>query len=463
MLKSLSDENYTFLLIALAVLVRVTAFVGLNGGYDDIAYANIAWQIAHGVFSWTDSIDHYGSRYMVILPAALSYKFFGFGDYSSALFPFLCSIAQPVMLWKILIGMNLSREGRWAALFLAIFPVNVIYGTMLYPNEITACLVTAAALMFLKQKNSHLFTSGVFLALAALTYAPSIVLASVFILYRGAHPGDRRKLAVSWCAGFAAVIAAEMLFSYLLTGQWFWHVKSLYNAMEAFKNFTEYSLWIYPKAMFAGNLYGLSLFGMYYPLTMAAIALITVRGELEKILFPLSWLAILFAVHEFGSKSLIRFDEIYKQLRFLTVLSAPACWILGHAAGILWREHRRKTVLSACFLLFATSITGVHCMRRYRINGMTQWKEAAAFLESVPELPLWTDAHADSLKLNTLMERNRLCSYYEVDPADPACARPLKEMDVVLRTKGYLVTFRKLKAVPERVFAGGLAAYRLPL
>ncbi|MEW6558530.1 MAG: glycosyltransferase family 39 protein, partial [Elusimicrobiota bacterium] len=105
-------------------------------GYDEYAYAHISHNIAKSNFILAEINSYYGFRWLVNLPVALGYEIFGVNIISTSYFPFLCSIGNIILAFFFGKYLYNYKIGLIAALFQAVFPVHVIYGTILYPEEI---------------------------------------------------------------------------------------------------------------------------------------------------------------------------------------------------------------------------------------------------------------------------------------------------------------------------------------
>lgn len=98
-------------------------------GYDDMLYAKLSHGILQG--NW-DASDHFSFRWSVLLPTALSYRFFGVSDLSSAIPAWANSgVALGVVIW------SLKRYGS-AAMMLGLGFVLLHYFTLYYSDKLMA-------------------------------------------------------------------------------------------------------------------------------------------------------------------------------------------------------------------------------------------------------------------------------------------------------------------------------------
>lgn len=85
----------------------------------------------------------------------------------------------------------------------------------------------------------------------------------------------------------------------------------------------------YPKAILAP----LGQFGVYY-IVLFGLVYLAVKKQLKPAVIPLIWFVTGFLYWEFGSMSVTGFVPIFKEARFLTQLTIPACLILAHFLSV---------------------------------------------------------------------------------------------------------------------------------
>ncbi len=203
-------------ILALAVVLRLFAFSGYIDG-DDATYIARAVQVADGRFD--AGLSHWGARLGVFVPAALLFKTFGPGLAWVVAAPFCWSLISAVLAYlvgKVVYGD--VRVGLLAALFVAVFPMDIIMATQLYPSMGQAALMTTAFLAFYlaERRNRHIlyFVAGVALGLAYLHHETALYLLlplGLYVLYV-----RRWRLGYATAAvGLAAVVVGEsIVFAY---------------------------------------------------------------------------------------------------------------------------------------------------------------------------------------------------------------------------------------------------------
>jgi 4-amino-4-deoxy-L-arabinose transferase-like glycosyltransferase len=131
----MTNKSLILAIFLAGALWKVFLFVGLRG-YDDFAYTNIALDMLDGRFHFLTADNRYAWRFLLTAPTALAFWLCGVREGSAVFLPFLCSLGNIIVVW--LIGRELFNEnvGLLAAALAAVFPNSVVYGTMLYPEEI---------------------------------------------------------------------------------------------------------------------------------------------------------------------------------------------------------------------------------------------------------------------------------------------------------------------------------------
>jgi hypothetical protein len=151
-------------LLILAILFGVNHFWGFFGhyGYDDMTYAGLANSVLHNKFVLSN--DHATYRWVVIFLTAISYKFFGINDHSSALMPMLCTLATAWLISRCIANV-------WhAALSVFLFGLHtwtLYYADKIMPDIYVAFFFFASIyIIYQQRKNNKLsYRNGVALSL----------------------------------------------------------------------------------------------------------------------------------------------------------------------------------------------------------------------------------------------------------------------------------------------------------
>lgn len=194
---------------------RLILFIGPQGS-DDLAYSEAAWTLAGGKVPLDQGI--HGSRIGYVGCLAFVYALFGAGSFSLILPNLAASLAE-VALARVVAREFLDDAGAWiAAALVAILPVHVFFASEAHPDMPAAALTTLSALLFLKAKAAD--RTGLFLLSGAVLGGAHLVKESAFmgLAALAALGGRARPRFLLAPAGFAAVVAAECLFFWVLSG-----------------------------------------------------------------------------------------------------------------------------------------------------------------------------------------------------------------------------------------------------
>lgn len=441
-MKRKRNKNYLILLLilSLGLFLRIFLSSGMSG-YDDFAYGQIAYNMIAGTYRFSDVEGLYGFRYLLLWPTVLAFFLFGVNEFSSGIFPLLCSSGS--VLLAFFLGKLVFEEkvGLYAALLYSFFPLSVVYGTMLYPDEILAFFMSLSVFVFIWGERSEggksgrlFFLSGLFLGIGYFSRSAALLLLLFYGCYILGKGGRIRHL---WCLiGLLSLLILEGSICHFLTGDFFfrWHSISDHFFPPHIGNFdrihpnpslTRFD--IYPKAMFGFHLYGLALFGFFYPATVIAILYYLGRRNIGKIWLPLVWLITLFLYLEFGTLSLKSYKIVFKQLRFLSILAMPALLILASFLNSLDRKKFISRIsLIMCAFLFLTSCIGAYRMSEYRKASVKRFKEAYDFLKTQETKRIFVVERGWELSLNFFAREPLKYSYYA--PTEERRSHPIQDI-----------------------------------
>ena len=217
--KIFQEPTVLFIVIlCIGVLLRLLMFSGYIGG-DDIAYIARAAAMSQGDLS--APVTHWGSRTLIVLLTTLSISVFGVNDFSITFFPFIFSIGSIILSY--LIGKQLFDPvtGVFAAFLIAIFPMEVLFASQLFPYAFIGTLSALCFYLFLRgeQRESYilLLFSGAALGVAYL----SRITALYCLLFFAFYLLYKRQFFVRYIyfvIGLLGIILIEITYYYLLTG-----------------------------------------------------------------------------------------------------------------------------------------------------------------------------------------------------------------------------------------------------
>lgn len=375
-----------------ALLLRLFFFSALTG-YDEFAYARIAQDLGDGVFRFRDASGYYGFRYLVTLPAALFHSLVGPGRFSAAAWPLLCSLGNVVLAYALGREFFGRRAGVLAAFLQAFLPVSVIYGTMLYPEEILVFWTGLSALLFVKgSRESGRWGGWKFLALSGLcaglgwhTRLNSAVMLGVYavwLLRYGLRPAH-----LALAGGFAAALAPDWAAGAALAGDPLFSLRSQLAKLAADTGVYPAGHAVYLRGLLGVDLYGLALFGVYFYVFAAAAAAAAIKKEFRAMWPLFAWFALLLLYFEFGPASLEPYRPVHKQLRFLSMAFFPVVIVAANfIAG--FKPAARYAALA---LLLSTSAFGAWKMSAYRAAEAAPLPRAAGFMAAHSPAAVYAD------------------------------------------------------------------------
>ena len=422
-----SDALPVAVALCCAAALRIIFYSGLTG-YDEFAYARIAADIAEGLFRLPDVTGYYGFRYLVTFPAAFFYKILGQGALSAAAWPFLCSLCNTALAYSLGRELFGRRAGVIAAFLQAFLPLSVVYGTMLYPDEILAFLTGLAALLFLKgSKAGGRWGGAGLLALAGLvaglgwhTRLNSAIMLPVFAVWLVKLKPRPAHLAVA--AGFLIALIPDWIAGAALAGDPLFSLRSQLAKLAADTAVYPDGHLVYLRGLLGLDLYGLALFGFIFYLFAASVLGFAGKKRLAQIWLPLAWFAVVLAYLEFGPASLSPYKPVHKQLRFLSMATLP---MIAVAAAYL-SELRRALAWPVLGLALAASVIGAREMSAYQAREAAPARLAAGYIER--RAP--SAVYADGYLFQYLAYGSRTSSrdpYYQGPGAEPGFARSFEK------------------------------------
>ncbi len=428
----LRGRGWTLVLIAAALAVRVGLFFGGVRGSDAYAYAHQAYNIATGQYDVQAETMFYGFRYTVLLPTALAYKVVGVSDWSSALFPIVCSL---VTLWLIIrLGSRLldERTALLAGLLYVFFPLDLPEATLVGPDSFIPMLSAGSVLAFWVAGDEGLATpkrmaffavSGVCVGLAVQARESCVLLLvslSCLALYR------RR-----WAAGLLAVLlgclaplAVEAIYYWAQTGDPMYRATVIQRLNELYvgpapEGPTSWAY--YPRAMFGLDLGGLARFGFFVYAALGGVAMAAWSKDLGRLAPLLLWAIPPLLYLEFGSMTLLRYVPIVKSYHYMSLISPPLVLLsayglsslLGSVAASVNRPVWRRAAVAAVIVgLALTSLYGAVRVRQNLQDDARPYVLVAAAVQGHPERPIYVPHFRWAMFLNYHLRFQTGFNYY---------------------------------------------------
>jgi 4-amino-4-deoxy-L-arabinose transferase-like glycosyltransferase len=451
-------------ILSLAFGMRLWFFVGFTSG-DELGYYHFSYDASKGLLSHAENF--HATRIGVIYPTALSYILFGVNGFSSNALPFvmgMLSVLLVFFLGRLLFG---DRVGLIAAFLMSIYPVQVFYSTVLYPDLPSAFLVALSVYVFFLAEKEHLkigygyLAVGFLVGVAYLMKELSVVIFSffgVYVLWK-----RRLKWDLAWIVvGFALVLSIELAY------YWAYENNAFYRYTEVHDGGSAYMEPLYPN--YFGEKLLLRLFVHYpYFLLMDVLsrffyvflffpAVVYAFLNKKKGVYPLLLWAILpFALLNFGSASLNEYLPLPVGTRYIEVITFPL--ILIGAYALSQKEvYNKKSIFT--LMLIALAMSSLYSLSTNGREELTEHSRSLhAYLLSEPTSAgktIYADMRStEMLKLlSSFNDERNFVKYqdHEVRNLDGA------KRDVLIDLKGehgvYVAVDRKMIAALREIYGG---------
>jgi 4-amino-4-deoxy-L-arabinose transferase-like glycosyltransferase len=220
-------------LLLLAVVLRVTFFVGLIG-WDDVEYRESSARLLAG-----DLVPRslFGLRWGLTLPLAAVQAVGGGGERVTALVPLAYSLVAILLAFALGRRLAGERAGLVAAAVVTVLPLDVLAASDLHADLAASVFLALAMYLALRGERTErrapawFALAGVSLAVATLTKESSIALAAVLLVW-GVRRRWPRAAAAAVAAGFAVVVAVDTAWLAWVTGDWLYRFSPAVTALH---------------------------------------------------------------------------------------------------------------------------------------------------------------------------------------------------------------------------------------
>ena len=381
-------EMLLLCILLFAACVRGLLFTG-TWSADSLAYVYHAYLIEQGKFTLTAYV--HTLRFALLLPVSCCYWLFGANELSTALYPFLCSLSNIVLIYHFGRFLFADRTaGLVSALLLAVFPLDVFYASQLMPETPLSFLMAGCVYLFLKGERIpdrkrakwYYLASGILTGIAYLTKIFAVFLIFFFLAYILYQ--KRVSTAYLWMAGgFCGILLPEMVFYYLQTGDPIYQLKLILstpgsgvepNPGRMYRS----DLFLYPYYWFIS----LPHFGFFYYFIIPAF-LYALWRRWAKSYIPILWAGSLFLYLQFGREGKY---FIHKEARFLSIITVPCLLVLGYVLTQVFAGKSRPVMLWIMLGLLCCSSLALTAFQQTLHRGeVTNLRAIADFLRPLPE------------------------------------------------------------------------------
>jgi 4-amino-4-deoxy-L-arabinose transferase-like glycosyltransferase len=425
----------------------MVSFIGYGYDGDDVGYAELAHSIVTGEFLQAHQRTSliFPARIGILAPAAASFKLFGVSEQALGVYPLLVSMSGIVLAYlagKLLFN---ERVGVLAALLHAFLPVDVRYGTLLYPDPPGALWLNAAILLIYVASKPVIgpgktvlgILAGLSLGFSWLSKEAilfSLPFVAGYVLWSASRHTENRALAAAVAVGFGVILGAESAAYAWYLGDplyhvhaierhshspfatpWFWQIDSSWAQLGArlFRDGPETILLS-------------TRFGLVTPVAALAVSY-AVFKRWRASAFVGAWFVYHALVFNFGSHSLRNYMPLPTADRYLWVLLLPAVLLTAAFLDRLFQESKnaarwneRDSLFWAGALAVVLTLGFAHGIyRNFKEESKYQVEKTLARM-----LPPDTAVFSDGLSLSGLRffwaypERTRLVEFRGMQAKD---------------------------------------------
>ena len=400
-------DRKALVILALGVSLRLLSFYGLMGG-DDLIYNKAAYNAMTGQ---DFALGNPGqNRLGLIFPLAAIFRLWGVSEISSSLVTLIPSLLL-ILLTFYAASHFFGREAGYIAVLLqAVYPMDVRYATILYPDIPVALLsglgVYAFYLACRSKRSLYLFASGLCVGLAysvKMTGAFAALFLAGYAVYIMRREGKTRLEFLWTPLGFMAVFAAELIFFHMATGDMLFRFHSLATHNEGpWSGLTLYMERGYFVRLtyqyFRVMLFYPPHFGLFYWATFAAMAYLLAVRE-KRAYFPIVWWMTLFLILNFGSTGFTKYIPLPTVSRYSFMLLLPANLILACALGrlTLGAGRHRLTKIAGYSVIIVLILSSIFIVGRGQRRGSFTERAVSAYFSGRPDGPIYTDSRTASV------------------------------------------------------------------
>lgn len=342
------------LIVAAAFLIRFYAFTGFEGA-DDAHYLADAMELVDGDVTPNDS--HWQARFGVTMPAALLRKLHAPTAIVLIGPQFFWSIASVVLIYSAgCLFFADRRVGLLAAALLAVYPLEVLYATCMFPETGIAFFTCAAFMAFAigeeRNRSILILFSGVLLGIAYIHRVTALYLllpmALTLVVRRRFRP---RSLLVF--VGLAAFVGVECIAHAVVHGDALHRILLLVGRSQGSTDYATTPL--RPGGPLFSPLVAVLTnheLGILYVVIPFAIAILCRKRDRPSYIV-IAWFAALTIYTLWGTTSPFRYAQLRPWPRYLSASTIPGLlltsqWVVGLA------NRRYQVILTS--ILVASSL-----------------------------------------------------------------------------------------------------------
>lgn len=405
------------LILMLGFALRLWCWVGPDMGWlsDESRFASVVKNMTNGYLP-SGPTEWFGTRAVLLAPAALFMKVFGASDMSISIWPMIGSLGSVFVAY--LLGRDLANRGvgLMAAGLVAVAPIEVRLGGFLRPDAIMPAFVGLSVWCALRAARSESHAArwavaggaalgaGWSVRESALLMAPVVIVAAWPVL---------RRVIWAGVAGAVSVPAVTAVIWALLGGSVMAPISSAGGEL-AYRNPITAWNWhdSYTNQLLQGAFRPKDLLFFALPVVVATLSVHWFREE-GRAMLPMIWLAWAYFYLEFGTLL-----NVTKPYRYLTLCVIPAAVLVALALDGL--DVRVAVVAATVLSVWVLSSLPI---RRYRSDDVVLLSRVSAQLAKLPAGPIATESYTWWTKLHIYRATTRLTVPKAEDPAFSTRAR----------------------------------------
>lgn len=327
------------IILGISLAIRLYLFVGINGS-DDISITDHAIKVlSDGPYP---PYSHYAARVGLIYPLALLFALFGVNEWSISVIPMIASLGGVWLAYLIGRHYGGMRIGIYAALLLALFPLDAYYASQLMPDLPLGALLGLSYYLLIRsgrRSDSSLYLpliAGCFWGWAYLVKVEAFFFSFVVLGLLISRQLSWRNTILA-CVAVSVIVAGEHIVYWLAADDLLLRLHlATSQSGTVVDAFSATQLWVFPKSWFLTPYF----FSVHYYLLFAAI-LWVIWTRPAGLLPIFLWVAIFLLWLQFGGNPFSSSYSVKSHLsRYCNMLNIPmavliACFLHGLGESLI--------------------------------------------------------------------------------------------------------------------------------
>lgn len=390
-------------LVALAgIILRIIFFSGYMGS-DDVVYIERAIEISKNIWK---SADYNGAlRYGFNIPAGILIKLFGKSIVVANLWPMICSIAEIICIYFIVLQTLNRKAALISAFILAFLPIHICAATKIHVDSIISLFISLSYISFYKgiihKEKYYYLIAGLCGGFVFWCRELAIFYLLAFVFLPAFFKNKYTKEMIYFLYGGIIMLVSHMLLMYTISGSMFHFFNTIYSQIntsfihgnkihEPFYYFN----YLFFRPFHTGLLGYLALAGLLRILWLDEKYIPN-----ENKIFYVFWTISLVLLFSFFPISFRPFKFVTKQSNYIIMFTTPLVILSGYFLS----KFNKSILWVILFLVFGTSLILSAFEQQSRRNFVSNSKSIITFLESNPNARVYgTVNNANIAKINSM-------------------------------------------------------------